>query len=109
MSGLTAEDCDEALDFLQDSCESIAQSKADLERSEILRKRTRKRIFIGAPEGPVAQREAFAEVHPDVVAADEEYIEAVTAYESLRAKRELRVIQIDVYRSQEASRRQVRP
>lgn len=109
MSGLTDEDCDEALEFLQDSCERIADAKAEQERSEILRKRARKRIFIGAPEGPVAQREAFAEVHGDVIEADDRYVKAVAAYEGLRAQRELRVLKIEVYRSQEASRRQVRP
>lgn len=109
MSGLSNEDCDAALEFLQDSCEAIAASKGELERSEILRKRARKRIFLGAPDGPVAQREAYAEVNEEVIAADERHIEAVVAYESLRAKRELRVIQTEVYRTQEASRRQVRP
>lgn len=109
MSGLTDEDCDKALDFLQDSCEAIAASKSELERSKILRNRTRARIFLSAPEGSVANREAYAEIHEEVIAADDRYVEAVTAYESLSAKRELRVIQTEVYRTQEASRRQVRP
>jgi hypothetical protein len=109
VSGLSNEDCDKALEFLQDSCEAIAASKGELERSKILRNRTRKRIFLTYEEGSVAHREALAEVHEDVLAADDRYVEAVTAYESLHAKRELRVIQTEVYRTQEASRRQVRP
>ena len=108
MSGLTDTDCDEALEFLQDSCEAIAASKAELERSEILRKRMRRKWFLTF-SGSVAEREAQAENVAEVQDADDRYIAAVTAYEGLRAKRELRVIQVEVYRSQEASRRQVRP
>lgn len=108
MSGLTDEDCDAALEFLQDSCENIADAKAELERSEIMRKRIRKKHFLTA-EGNNAEREAYVEGVAEVHQADDRYINAVAAYEGLRAKRELRVIQIDVYRSQEASRRQVRP
>jgi hypothetical protein len=109
VSGLSNEDCDAALEFLQDSCEAIAASKGELERSKILRNRVRKRIFLSVEEGSVANREALADVHKDVIAADDRYVEAVTAYEALSAKRELRVIQTEVYRTQEASRRQVRP
>jgi hypothetical protein len=108
VSGLTDEDCDKALEFLQDSCEAIAASKAELERSEILRKRIRRKWFLTF-SGSVAEREAQADAVAEVQEADDRYIEAVTAYEALRAKRELRVIQTEVYRTQEASRRQVRP
>lgn len=108
MSGLTDEDCDQALEFLESTCEAIAAAKAELERSEILRKRIRNRYFLTA-EGTVAERNAAVEGEAEVHEADERYISAVSAYEGIRAKRELRVIQIDVFRSQEASRRQVRP
>lgn len=102
---LVADDCDAALQFLTESCDAIAAAKSELERSEILRKRVRRRHFVSS-EGSVAQREALAEVHEDTAAADDRYIEAVAAYEALRAKRELQVILVDVYRTQAASRRQ---
>ena len=105
---VTSDDCDEALEFLDETCTSIADAKAELERSEILRKRVRKRFFL-VSEGNNAEREAQVEQVDEVQIADDRYINAVSAYEALRAKRELRVIQIDVFRSQEASRRQVRP
>lgn len=105
---ITEGDCDEALEYLQDTCGAIATAKAELERSEILRKRIRQRHFL-ALDGTIAERNAAVEVETEVHAADERYIAAVAAYEALRAKRELQVIRIDVYRSQEASRRQVRP
>lgn len=108
MSGLSDTDCDAALEFLQDSCDAIAAAKAELERSEILRKRLRRKWFLTS-NGTVAEREALAESIAEVQESDDRYVAAVSAYEGLRAKRELRVIQVDVYRSQEASRRQVRP
>jgi hypothetical protein len=108
VSGLTDENCDEALEYLQSTCENVADAKAELERAEILRKRVRKKHFLVAL-GNNAEREASVEQESEVHEADDRYVAAVAAYEGLRAKRELRVIQIDVYRSQEASRRQVRP
>lgn len=107
MSGLTDKDCDDALEFLGDTCELIADAKAELERSEILRKRTRKKHFLSG-SGTVAERDANADMHEESHEADDRYIKAIGAYEALRAKRELRVIQVDVYRTQCASRRQIK-
>jgi hypothetical protein len=108
VSGLTDKDCDAALEFLEGTCENIADAKAELERSEIMRKRIRKKHFLTA-EGNNAEREAYVEGVAEVHQADDRYIDAVAAYEGLRAKRELRCIQVEVWRSAEASRRQVRP
>jgi len=104
MSALTEDDCDGALQFLEETCEAIALAKAELERSAILAKRTRKRIFLTV-DGSVAQREATAEVHQDVISADSRYVEAISDYEALRAKREIQSIKVDVYRTQAASKR----
>ena len=105
MSALTEDDCDGALQFLEETCDAIAAAKAELERSGILAKRTRKRIFLTVSEGSVAQREAFAETHSDVISADQRYVDAITEYEALKAKREIQSIKVDVYRTQAASRR----
>lgn len=105
MNALTADDCDGALQFLEETCDAIAAAKAELERSSILAKRTRKRIFLTAPDGSVALREAFSETHLDVISADERHVEAITEYEALRAKRDLQAIKVDVYRTQAASKR----
>lgn len=96
---------DEAFEYLRDSTGAIGAAKAELERSEILRKRARKRWFLGAPEGPVVKREAFAETHEDVLAADDRYIAAVEAFETLRAKRDVETIALDVWRTESANRR----
>jgi hypothetical protein len=102
---LSADDCDAALQYLTETCDSVAAAKSELERSEILRKRVRKRHFLTC-EGSVAQREALAEVSADAESADDRYIKAVAAFEALRAKRDLQVILVDVWRTTAASRRQ---
>lgn len=96
---------DEAFEYLRDTTEAIGAAKAELERSEILRKRTRKRLFLGAPDGSVAMREAFAEVQGDTEAADDRYVEAVSAFEALRARRDVETIALDVWRTESANRR----
>ena len=102
--GLTPDDCDGALQFLEETCDAIAAAKAELERSAILAKRTRKRIFLTV-EGSIAQREACAETHADVISADQRHVDAISEFEALKAKREVQAIKVDVYRTQAASRR----
>lgn len=101
---ITDQRAEEAFEFLRDSTGAIGAAKAELERSEILRKRVRRRFFV-AFEGSVAQREAQAETMSDTEAADERYVQAVSAYESLRARRELETIALDVWRTESANRR----
>ena len=95
---------EQAFEFLRDSTERIGAARGAYERAEIMRKRVRKRAFVGA-EGSVAQREALAEIEPEVQAADDQYIEAVVAFETLRAKRDIETIALDVWRTESANRR----
>ena len=94
----------DAFEYLRDTTDAMGAAKAELERSEILRKRVRRRHFIAA-EGSVAQREALAEVHQETEGADERYVDAVAAFETLRAKRDLETIALDVWRTESANRR----
>jgi hypothetical protein len=96
---------EEAFERLRDTVAEIGEAKAELERSEIMRKRSRKRLFLAAPGGTVAEREAFAESSSEVGEADDRYIEAVRTYESLRAMREIETIALDVWRTESANRR----
>jgi hypothetical protein len=102
---ITDQRADEAFEYLRDTTGAIGAAKAELERSEILRKRIRKRLFLGAPEGSVAQREAFAEVQDETASADDRYVEAVSAFETLRARRDIETIALDVWRTESANRR----
>jgi hypothetical protein len=101
---ITDQRANEAFEYLRDTTDAIGAAKGELERSEILRKRTRKRCFLIA-EGPVAQREAIAEVDPEVESVDERYVDAVTAFATLSAKRDIETIALDVWRTESANRR----
>ena len=93
-----------AMGFLADTDDEYAEAKANVERSEILRKRARARCFLLA-DGSVEQRKATTETAADVANADDSYVSAVEVFEKLRAKRERAELVIDVWRSLEASRR----
>ena len=93
-----------ALNYLAETDEEYAQEKAQVERSEILRKRVRARVFLTST-GTVAERDKLAEVSPDAEQADDDYCKSITLYETLRAKRQRAEIVIDCWRTLESSRR----
>jgi hypothetical protein len=93
-----------AMNFLAETDSQFASAKTNLERMDILRKRVRQRIFL-TEEGGVALREAKADTHEDVMAADDNYISAFAAYEKLKAQRQRAELVVDVFRTLEASRR----
>jgi hypothetical protein len=93
-----------ALTFLAETDATYAASKADTERAEILRKRTRARVFLAA-DGNNEERKAKAEVHADVEAADDVYCACLKQFETLKAKRERADIVVRVFQTLEATRR----
>lgn len=101
---ITDERAEQAFEFLRDTVGKIGDAKAELERSEILRKRVRRKIFITA-DGTVAMKEAVAECDEETRDADDRYIAAIAAYESLRARRDIEGIALDVWRTEAANRR----
>jgi hypothetical protein len=101
---ITDERAEQAFDYLQSTTGTIGDAKARLERSEIMRKRVRKKHFLTG-EGTVAVREAQAETRAEVQEADDEYIESIAAYETLRARRDIETIALDVWRTESANRR----
>jgi len=102
---ITDERANEAFHWLENNTANIGRTRATMERTEILRKRARKRAFIDAPDGSVAAKEAYAETHNDVVVADDAYIAAVLEFETTRAKQQLETIALDVWRTECANRR----
>jgi hypothetical protein len=94
-----------ALLFLAETDIKCAEQKAELERTEILRKRCRARMFLSS-QGSVDQRKALAEVAPETQLADDAYIAALTAFEGTKAKRERADIIVRVYQTLSANRRQ---
>jgi hypothetical protein len=102
---ITDERADQAFHWLNDNTGVIGRARGAMERTEILRKRTRKRAFVGAPDGSVASKEAQAELHVDVIKADEEYVTAVIEFETLKGRQQVEVLAIDVWRTEAANRR----
>ena len=96
----------DVLTYLAHTDGEYAAAKAQLESTEILRKRVRARVFLTS-EGSVAERNAEAESSDDAQAADDAYVKALEAFESLKGKRQRGELIIDVWRTLEASRRRV--
>jgi hypothetical protein len=101
---ISDERAQQAFDYLFESTNAIGEAKAELERSEILRKRVRKKVFLSC-EGTVAERDARAECDLESQEVDDRYIRAVQMFESLRAKRDIETIALDVWRTESANRR----
>jgi hypothetical protein len=101
---ITDERAEQAFEYLVQTTDAIGAGKAELERSEIMRKRVRRKIYL-TTTGTVAEREARADCEPEVQAADDRYIAAVGAYESLRARRDVESIALEVWRTESANRR----
>lgn len=95
-----------AMHYLAQTDIEFAETKAATELGEIRRKRCRSRIFV-TTEGTVAERQAQAECHQDVIDADMEWIKDYTRCETLKAKRQRAELVIDVWRTLESSRRKV--
>ena len=104
MSGIDINRMEAALEHLSDTDEPFAEAKTNMLRCEIVCKRVRARVFI-QEEGSVEVRKAKAEGHSEVIAADDAYVEATLAFESLRASRSRAEIVIEVWRSVNASQR----
>jgi hypothetical protein len=97
---------EKAMHYLAETDLPYAEAKGALEYAEILRKRVRARVFL-TEDGTVAERQAEAEVHADSEAADDQYVQAIKAFEELKARRQRAELVIDIWRSLEATRRKV--
>lgn len=106
VADLNEEKVAEVLTYLATTDTRYAKAKADLEASEILRKRVRAKWFL-ASEGTAGERNAEAETHDESQAADDAYIKALAEFEELKAKRQRGELIIEVFRTLEASRRRV--
>lgn len=100
----TAQQVENALAFLSTSAQEFAEAKGLRVYLEEQRKIVKATIF-GMADGGVAEREAFAYSHADYRKVVDELRRAVVTEELLRAKRAAADARIEVWRSQESSRR----
>lgn len=105
-SEITQERMEKALHYLAQTDLEFASERAELERAEILRKRVRARAMLESSGTSVAERQAMAEGHPDVQAADESYVSSFANCEKLKARRETAALLCDLWRSVNSARRQ---
>ncbi len=94
-----------ALDFIKHKSVEYAQAKADRRYLEEHRKSLKAKLFMEAPDGTVADREAWAYAHDDYEVNLVGLKAAVSIEEELRWKLEAAKIQTEIYRTQSANNR----
>lgn len=95
-----------ALTYLAETDEELAQLKANVERAEYLKKRVRAAEFLSAEGKSIEERKAKAEVSKEVEDIEHDYTRALVAFEHIAAKRKTEALIVDVWRSINANRRQ---
>lgn len=102
---ISRERMEEALDYLACTDTEIARARGEQLKREYMLKRTEAIVFQSV-EGTVKDREAMARTSTEYKVACESLTEAMTEYETLRARRETERLIIEAWRTLEASRRQ---
>ena len=97
----------EAINFMIKNAEAYAAAKANVTYLEQYRKSKKALLFANAIGNTVADRENFAYSHPEYLAVLDGLKEAVEEAERLRWMLVAAQARIDVYRTQEASNRNI--
>jgi hypothetical protein len=93
-----------AMKYLANTDVAIAQHKGNVKSLEYRLKVVKAVAFLSA-EGTIAEREARSLASSEYSVLIDEYKAAVIDYETIAAKRERAVLTIEVWRSEESSRR----
>lgn len=94
-----------AVEYMLQAAPRFARARAQRLHLEEFRK-SKKALLMQQSEGKtVSEREADAYAHPDYIALLEGYKAAVEAEETMRWKLKAAELQVEVWRSQEASNR----
>jgi hypothetical protein len=102
---VTDEMVEEALNYLSVSSDHIAAARAMRLRAEFKRKRVRAKLILESNQPSATMREAWAEAHALYCEACEEEVRAVEADEHARSERNRADTILEVYRTEEATRR----
>lgn len=102
---ITQEQVESALTYLAESAKDYAEAKGLRVWLEEKRKVVKATVFSASPQGTVAEREAWAYQQTEYTKLIEDLRGAVVAEETLRAYRGAAEARIEVWRSQEATRR----
>lgn len=101
---ITRDQIGDALRFIAETDEQLAEAKTEVERKVWICKHARALAY-QATTGTVDERKAAVETNEDVVQYEMGRLDAFLAYEKLKAKRETQFLRIEVWRSLEATRR----
>jgi hypothetical protein len=101
---VTEEDAEKANDFIRDNAENLGKAKAVRVYLEDFRK-SKKALLFAKKSGTVAERENYAYAHAEYQDLIMGLKEAVQAEEALRWKMKAAELKIDLFRTQESSRR----
>ncbi len=96
---------EKALIYMAETDRDYAALKADLERKRYACKRMRAHEFLSQESGSVEQKKANAEISAGVMLAEDELTEVLVAYETIAAKRKTEQLILDIYRTEESTRR----
>jgi hypothetical protein len=95
---------EKALRYLATTDERCAELKGNVERQDYICKLVRAKEFVSTT-GPVEQRKALTEQSETVQRAEEVRVNAVIAFEKIRAKRQTEALIVEVWRTEQANRR----
>ena len=101
---ITDEMAEAALDYLTSTDDEYAKARGHMLATEYLIKKMEALVFLES-EGNIEQRKAHARVNEGVLGAVEDYNKSVYEYHRIDAARKTKMLTIEVWRSQESSRR----
>lgn len=106
MSLVTEDRVDRALGYLCETDREMAAWKGMVLRTEHTAKVAEAMAFKLSEGSSAEERKQLSRTTPEVLKKWEEHFEAVTQYETVKARREREILIVDLYRTESANRRQ---
>lgn len=101
---ISAERVEAALNYLAETDFDVAAAEGEVARLDKKIERVKDNLYLGET-GSIADRKAKANVHKDLVLLEDNYVDALVKFKTLKAKRDTARVEIEVWRSFESSRR----
>ena len=101
---VSEEKVEKAVHYIAETDYEFAEAKTQVERAKFLIERKEAHAFLAA-DGPVENRKKIAKLDKEVRLAQDAYYDAFLALEKLWAKRKTAALLVDLWRTEESSRR----
>ncbi len=102
---ISREQVSDAVSFIGETDQDYAEAKTEVERATWLCKHTRALVYEVSDGKNVEDRKQAVERSEQVKNAEDRRINAILAFEAIKAKRETKQLIVEVWRSVEATRR----